>query len=254
MCPELLRQNEVPAPFRDALIDALTELVQGYQFRSDVAAAQSDIARATREYLAWLASDRQLAKAENESDETFRARIFAVGQNVTEEAIARGVNAILSPFTNLQCEINDAALDRWFLGDGTSNFAWHSYLGAGPSYPHRYFSDDVEQNDGYYRPSSAVGGARLYDDSYGRHLLVRVPDLGALDERAAFVFGDDSTIADRATTGFFLGDGTDSAVAAFLNDVQLAPETVYRAIIAFVNGVIGQSVRWTMVADVGVVN
>lgn len=242
-------------PIRDLLVDALAGLLQSYEARSDHAVAQSDVTRAIAQYLSALADDRSAGRARGEGDEALRARALDSGC-VTETMIARGVNAILSLYTSTECELNDAALDRWFIHDGTDGNGgpaqWHSFVGAGPNYPDRLFSDDAVNNGGYSRPNSAVGGARLYSDAIGRHLLLRVPDLGFQNRDAAFTMNGVSPTNDLLQGnegGFFVGNSSNPAIAAFLNATEGDAEAVYRAIYNFMDGALGQSIRWTMISD-----
>lgn len=258
--PDALSAPEVD-PVRDALVDALAGLLQEWEARSDCGAALSDPARAIERYLVALAGDRGSAKAPGEDEEAFRARTFQAQQCVTEASIIAGVNVILAPFTSLQCKLNDAALDRWFVHDGTDGLGgppnWHSFLGAAPEYPDRFYSDAAVNNGGYLRPNSEVGGARVYGDSLGRHFLLRVPDIGFQDTDAAFSFSDLPASGNdlgggsvEIEGGMFVGDGSDPGVGAFLNSATANAIAVYRAIGNFINAVAGQSIRWSMLSDV----
>lgn len=258
--PDALSGPEVDS-IRDALVDALAALLQEWEARSDYAAALSDPSRAIERYLVALAGDRGSSMAPGEDEEAFRERTFQAQQCVTEASIIAGVNAILAPFTDLLCQLNDAALDRWFINDGTDGAGgpakWHSFLDAAPEYPDRLYSDQAAINGGYFRPSSEVGGARVYGDSLGRHFLLRVPDLGFQDSDAAFSFSDLLAAGTdlgggsvEIAGGMFVGDGSDPEVGAFLNSATANALAVYRAIGNFINAVAGQSIRWSMLSDV----
>lgn len=257
--PEALA-NPAIDPIRDLLVDALTALLQSYEYRSDIAVAYCDITRSIKQYLAALASDRGASKARNEDDEALRSRIIGQQACVTETAIAAGVDAILSLYTDEKCSIVDSALECWFIHDGTDGAGgpakWHSFLGGGPHYPDRYFEDDAVNNNGVYRPNSAVGGARVFNDAIGRHFLLRVPDLGFNLRDAALVFDVASPVAGEvppgiaAGGGFFVGDGTTVPGGAYLDASAEGPLAVYRAIANFVNSVAGQSVRWSLLSDI----
>jgi hypothetical protein len=253
--PEALSLPVIDA-VRDQLVVALAALLQEYERRSDVAAAQCDPARAVRQCLLALGGDRLTFRSEGEEEEAFRERVLAPPACVTEPAIAAGINVILSLYTDTECQLVDAVLDQWFINDGTDGNGgpakWHSFIGAGPSYPDRYFADDALNNDGLSRPNSAVGGARLFDDTLGRHLLILVPDLGYQQRDAAFVWdGSPEGLAQAQYSegGFFVGDGSDEPQGAFIDATNADPLAVYRAIYNFVNLTLGQSIRWTMLSD-----
>jgi hypothetical protein len=249
--PDALSMPEVDL-IRDALVDALTALMIEWQYRSDYAAALVDPIRAVKQYLAALANDKGTAKAVGEDDEALRARAFQQRSCVTEGAIIAGVNLILSLVTVTECQLNDATLDRWFLHDGTDGAGgpaiWHSFVGAGPNYPDRYFADDAVNNGGYSRPNSEVHGARLYSDAIGRHLLLRVPDFGFQLLDAPFVYSAPNE-NQPAGIGFFVGDGSDAAIASYINSTITDPIGIYQAIGNFMNNVCGQSIRWEMLSD-----
>lgn len=240
--------TDTVSPVRDAFLEALTSLLQEYQFRGDVARAQMDVSRATENYLSALSSDRDLVRALDEKDLNLRTRVLGAQVVVTPEAIAGAVNAMLAPFTTLECQLVDAMLDRWFLNNGDP-YAWHSFIGGGPNYPDRYFEDDAINNDGIFRPNSAPGGARVWSDSYGRAYLLRLPDLGYLSLFGLYCFSD-PTQAQSESAHFYPGKGTTPNVAAFPNGSSVPPLAIYRAIVNTVNLMTGQSVRWSMIADI----
>jgi hypothetical protein len=251
--PDILLRPETD-PIREAIVAALTALMQEWQYRSDYAVAQSDAARAVGVYLEAAGGDRGAGLAIGEDPEAFRARMFSQRAGVNEKAIVAGVNAILALYTTEQCQFVDAALDCWFINDGTDSNGnpaiWHSYVGAGPSYPDRYFSDDLANNGGTARQANCdVGGARVFDDTLGRLFLLRVPDLGFQQLDASFVY-DGSAAGDffeaHEAGGFFVGDGTDVPAGGYLDANDTDPEAAYRAIGNFVNLAAGQSVRWIM--------
>lgn len=245
--PEALALPEVD-PVRDLLVDALASLVQTYESRVDHAVAQSDITRAVKQYLTALARDREAGRAKGEQDGALRAR--ALDRScVTETAIAAAVNAILSLVTNAPCALVDGALDGWFIHDGTDGNGgpakWHSFVGGPPNYPDRYFADDSANNGGVSRPFSAVGGARVFADTLGRLLLLRVPDLGYQLRDAALVF--DGTVVPEF--GFFVGDGVAAPAGGFIDASSAEPEAIYGAIANLMGAALGQSVRWEMISD-----
>lgn len=248
--PQALRDPALD-PVRDTLVVALTALLQEWQYRSDYGAAQSDPSRAVEQYLAALGGDRGASKTIGEAEEAFRERAFQQRECVTERSIAAGVDAVLSLVTTARCALVDAALDGWFIHDGTDGNGgppkWHSFVGAPPSYPDRYTEDDAVNNDGKFRPNSAVGSARVFSDSLGRLLLVRVPDVGFQLRDAALVFAAGVAPAEQ---GFFVGDGTTTPVGAFVDASSAEPTAIYRAIGSFLEAALGQSVRWEMTSDI----
>lgn len=249
--PDALSAPEVDA-VRDALVEALTALMIEWQYRTDYAVALVDPIRAVKQYLAALANDKGASKAVGEDDEALRARAIQQRQCVTEAAIVAGVNLILSLVTVTECQLNDATLDRWFLHDGTDGAGgpavWHSFVGAGPNYPDRFFADDAVNNGDYSRPNSEVHGARLYSDTIGRHLLLRVPDFGFQQLDAPFVYSDPGE-NQPIGLGFFVGDGSSSALASYINSTITDPIGIYQAIENFMNNACGQSIRWEMLSD-----
>jgi len=250
--PDILRRAETDE-IRDKLVAALTALIQEWQFGSDYAAAQADIARATGGYLAAAGEDRGAGASVGEDEEGFRARALKQGA-ADERSIVAGVNAILARYTTEQCQFVDAALDCWFVNDGTDGHGnpaiWNSYIGAGPSYPDRYFSDDVMNNGGVPRTDNCdVGGARLFKDTIGRSFLLRVPDLGFQQTDASFAY-DGTPLGDfysqNEAGGFFVGDGSDTPSAGYLDATDTDPVAGYGAIRNFVNLAAGESIRWSM--------
>jgi len=245
---ELLQGGDSLAPVRDSLIDALTALLFELQFRSEYAIAQSDLLRATLQYVTSLGGDdREVPRAADESDEDYRARLLATPETVTERAIIMGVNVILAPFTTTQCQMFDAILDRWFVRSDPNEASWRSFIGNSPEYPDRLYSGQEALNGGVSRPNSDPGGARVFRSELGRQFILRLPDLQSLAEPS---FGSASLAPTRAIEiGFFVGKTVTSDVAAYVNPGFSAPLTVYRAIESFVNSVIGQSIRWGFFAE-----
>lgn len=247
--PDGLLEPEMD-PVRDALVEALYGLLDEWQYRSDYAAAQADITRALNQYLDAQAADRSASRAKGEEDEPLRSRALGQQAVVTETAIVAAVNAILSLYTTTECQLLDGALDGWFIHDGTDGNGgpakWHSFLGGGPHYPDRLFTDDAINNDGAFRPNSRVETARCFQDAVGRQLLLRVPDLGFNLRDAALVF-DDTVVPEF---GFFVGDGTTVPAGAFLDASSEGPLALYRAIANLMDTVVGQSIRWDMTSDI----
>ena len=247
--PDILLRPEVDE-IREALVAALAALMQEWQYRSDHAAALSDPLRSVKQYLRALGRDRGVSKAISEDEESYRARFISQRQSVIESALIAGINAILSLVTTTECQLNDAALDGWFIHNGTDGNGgppkWHSFVGSGPNYPDRYFADDLPNNGGYSRPNSRVDACRVYKDTVGRLLLVRLPDVGFQLRDAALVFADGIV----PELGFFVGDGTTTPGGAFIDSSSAEPAAIYRAIGNFLTATLGQSVRWEMTSDI----
>lgn len=231
------------APVRDAVAEAQTAMFLGHQERADYAAAQSDATRATGPYLHGLGSDRGIFAQEGEDEEVYRTRIFASPDVVTPNAILDATNAILAPYTDSRAKTFDSITDRLFLSDGTAS--WHSFI----------FDGEVDVNPQYQdrryelREGSGPGGAWVFDDSYGRYFVLRVPDLTGITAFAAYTFNG-NTAAD-AGTHLFLSDGTvgDGAVGAFLYQGANEALSIYQSIVNTVQRIKGHGVRWKLIVE-----
>lgn len=173
-----------PAPVRDALVAALDGLHEKYQEQAGYAAAQCDILRATDQYLVGLAEDRGYFPQPGEAQEAFRARVVGAPAQVTPAAIIAVINAILAPFTSIQCEYFESSLDRMFLTDGTAPFHafWLGLPGASPGDASPQYTDRLYRDDALPGGANAVsvpnrdpGGAWVFGDDFGRYFVVRVP-------------------------------------------------------------------------------
>lgn len=258
---DVLRDADV-APIRDALIDALTALLLELQFRNEYAIAQADVVRATVGYLTSLGGDdRGMPRAPDEQDVPYRSRLLTLPAAVTEEAITLGVNAILAPFTTVQCQLVDAVLDRWFVGAAATDAtrSWHSFIGAAPQYPDRLYAGQEIANGGVSRPNSDPGGARLWSGAQsaagtsGRQFLLLLPDLGSAADPSPVSWKNTGhhVSSEAPTDGFFVGKTVSQISAAYVRIDFTIARSVYRAIEGFVNSVIGQSIRWTFINELG---
>lgn len=178
------------APVRDGLVAALTAIMLAYQTDASYAAAMVDILRAQGTYLDGLGNDRGVPRALGELDPSYRVRLLALPSLVTPTAILAGVNAILAPYTAIKAQYSESVQDRWYvrsaqnIAQGFHSFVWKAASTTGqrsPYYLDRLYEDDSAQNGGYVRPQSSPGGARVFKDTIGRFLVLRVPDLSALD-------------------------------------------------------------------------
>lgn len=245
--------KQVPAanaPVREAIVEGQRVMQLRYQERAGYAAVQSDPTRATGIYLAGHAEDRGFFKQQNEDDEALRARVFAVPDIVTPAAIVAVVNAILAPYSNVECQYLESALDRLFVQDGNGDTGWHSFIGAPPEYPDRYYA---------LRPNSSPGGAWVFSNEIGRMFVLRVPVLESLDESHAFAWdGTVNLAAVGAPRSLWIHDGSDTggsesngSVATFITVGLATPLEVYQAIANTVTAIKGAGVRWMLVADPG---
>lgn len=240
-------------PVLDALLAGLLGMLAEYQLRADYAAGQADITRATDVYLDGLAGDRDSHRAAGEMDRAYRARSIEWKEVVTPSAILAAVNAILAPLTTSQAQFYESILDRWYVTDGTDgsggDAAYNSFVGDGlseicPRYPDRLYEDDEAGNDGFLRPQSSPGGAVVFDDSYGRMFVLRVPELNDVD--APRVFASDGTPADEP--GMYVTDGSGAGLAFVSNDFLTADET-YQALVDAVQRIKAHGIRFMLLVD-----
>jgi hypothetical protein len=253
--PAPLRGPAEAAPVREVIVEGERALMLEHQERAGYAAAQADPTRATGVYLDGHAEDRGTFRQPEELDEPLRARMLATPQIVTPTAIVSAVNAILAPYTTKLAQYHESILDRWFVNDGDPGSAWHSFVGAGPHYPDRLYDD--HQGTPGRRSQSDPGGAWVFPDSNGRMFVLRVPVIAGLEAGHAFVLdGSVNETVPGAVTGSFLGDGTDALgsessglVGMFITDGYASEVAVYQAVANSVEAIVGQGVRWQLVAD-----
>lgn len=232
------------APVRDAIFAALLALFLEYQVDSGVAVGQSDILRAVGSALTGLGEDRGVFKTEGEDDELYRARILNIPNIVTPNAILAAVNSILAPFTSIQAEYCESIGDRWYVGDHSSR-PWHSFLwdsteSMSPTYLDRLYKDDAPNNLGFFVPNRNPGGARVFNDTFGRLFLIRIPDLSGVDLLGGFV--NSTSLIDRFYVG---GIGVASAIRV---SGTTALDT-FNNIVTTVQRLKGQSIRFVIYSD-----
>lgn len=247
---EYLEQEK--APVRDALIHAHATQQIAYQQKSDYAAQQSDIGRATGRYLAALAKDRGFTKQNNESDDDLRARALAVPDVVTPSAIVAAVNDILASVGAGECQYLESIADRFYVNatGGTGNYA--GLVGATPISPDRLYPEDFA--NGYVtaeRPNSSPGGAWAFSDEVGRYFVLRVPDLVALDTTIPTPWQAASTAAQRplGTGSIFARTSGGVANQSFVYQGITTAVDTYGRIADTVNALVGHSIRWMMISD-----
>jgi len=247
--PEVLAEEN--APVRDAIADALTGLLFACESWAEYACAQADVLRSTKGYLDAGGDDREIHRASGEEDEEYRERIFEDPPTVTLKAVRDEVNALLAPHTASQCQVFEAALDRWFLTDGDQG--WHSFPDHTPDYPDRLYERDAPLNGGGI-PNSDPGGTWVFDDCHGRHFVVRIPDLSGLNDLPTFLMtgeaeGSPPYALETFGFGFFPGDGSDPVIAAYMQNDSQTTATLYAAICRKIDQLAGQSMRWSLWTD-----
>lgn len=277
--PASLKTSD-PAPVRDALLGALAAILMRHQERAEYAVAQADRGRATGSYLDAAMGDQGVHRVRGELDEPYRARGLSVPDQVTRDAIVAAVEGVLADLAPGRARYYESILDRFFVSDGTAD--WHSFIGESPQYPDRLYPDDADSNGGESLPQSDPGGARVFDDTVGRHFVIRVPDLGGLDQSLTLVYAGvvldagDAAVPElggatppfagtlepgeispsEGGTGFFVADGTndsgseaDGTLASFVFQNTTDALTTYQAIVGAVERIRGQSIRWTLEVD-----
>ncbi len=251
--PAFLHPDD-PAPVRDAIVAALTQILLTYQKRSAYAAAQSDILRAVGRALAEACAERGMLKQTGESDDALRARALTVPSLVTPAAILAAANTILAPYTSVLPQYSEATSDRWFIGGANAARSWHSFLfkkatiPLSPNYPDRLYPEDAALNNGYVRPQSSPGAARIYSDTVGRYFLLRIPDLSPLDVTLAATYAQ-ASVGVAVPYRMFIGKGASSSNTTYLRKIAATALSVYEAVVNAVNRVKGASIRWMLLVD-----
>jgi hypothetical protein len=245
-------QDPQVAPIRDAIQAGQTAMLLEYQRRARYAAAQSDPLRATGEYLAEIGGyERGIYPQPNDTDASYRVRINASRGVVDPNDVIAAANAVLAPYTSISCRYAERS-DGLFLNAGDATWSSHVFAqgdggpNAIPNYPDRAYMGSVAAGL-KSMPNRRPPGAMPNGDSYGRWFLLRCPDIGAIDSTVAAIFDGAQIVQDVG--GFFVGSGTSARNASFLFDFASTVEDVYNAVIGAVDAIVGQSVRWTLIAD-----
>lgn len=265
------------SPIRDAIIAGHLAMLQEWQRRSRYAAAQSDILRATDEYLAELLEERGVQKQPGETDYQYLTRALGgPGSLVSPAAVLVTALSFLTPYTSI-LPVYEERSDAWFTFNETSGPAWCPTLQYGdavtaattPVYPDRLYLQTPGGSTANVIPQRMPQGARPNSDSYGRWFLLRVPEIGALSLDFETVVGIDSNNLSTAVftaptdsyglfslytsqgTSFGAGNPAINRAGgfAFLRQESLTSQQVYQAMIDDINSIIDMSVRWTLVVD-----
>jgi hypothetical protein len=237
-------RNRENAPVRDALAEAFAEAFYAYQAHASYAAAQSDPARATDQYVASFAVEVGIYPQEGEADDALRDRLFTVPAVVTPAAILGIANDVLGRYTTAQAQLCESVLDRWYVFAGDPAEANHSFVTDGtasvtPLYIGRRY--DV-------RPQRSPTGALPFPDHQGRLFVLRVPDIGAAAQYSTYA--DDGTTGDTSL-GMFVSDGDlgnlfgQSTLFAGMQSALSAYQQIANAI----DRILGQGVRWVLWVD-----
>jgi hypothetical protein len=241
---EFPRPHRTPtaAPVRDAFTGGWTAGFLEYQNIAARAAAQSDPLRATGDYLKSFAEEHSVIPGADESEESVRSRLFSAPDIVTPDAIVRGVDALLAPYTTKTCRFSELELDGFFVHDGTAE--WDSFVGTDPDYPDRYYDD---------LPHRLPGGA-VPSSGYLRSFLLRIPALEDNDDAVSFAFDAPVSLVPSDITddyeGIFVADGTgDGTVGLSVYTSPQRADYLYAAIVGLVTSIKGQGFSWTLLVD-----
>lgn len=239
----------VTATVRDALNAAFAEIHKAYQDAVGEDFAQVDPLRATGDFLTELALEHSISPGVGESASSVRERIFNARDIVTPQAIVDAVNAIMAPYTSIQCQLVEPEMDGVFIDDGTAVgncFIYTEAIKADPHYPDRYYADDSAENDGFALTNNLPGGAIL-SAGYPRNFHLRLPELAASDADFSFVIdGSDEIMA--------IFDGSQDALADvssnnFAFDTSKTSDEVYALIVGTVESLKGQGISWSAYVD-----
>ncbi len=242
-----------PAPVRDAIIAALTQILLRYQARSAAPPPSRTSCAPLGRGLAEACAERGMYKQTGESDDALRARALTVPSLVTPAAILAAANTVLAPYTSVLPQYSEAAQDRWFVGGGAPR-TWRSFLfkkattSLSPFYPERLYPEDAAANGGYVRPQSSPGAARIYSDTVGRYFLLRVPDLSPLDASLAATYAQASAGV-AVSSRMFVGQGKSATNTTYLRKIGASAVGVYQSVVNAVDRIKGSSIRWLLLVD-----
>lgn len=259
--PEL--QAPATAPLRDAMQAGQAAMLLEYQRASRYAAAQSDVGRATDEYLDECGDEREVYRQPGEPNGTYRGRMLGNQSVVSPVAIVAAANAVLAAYTAVPCRYVEES-DGWFVGDGTTPWSSHVFAtadvggaNATPNYPDRIYPGAVAAGLAS-APNRRPPGAMPNIDTCGRWFLLRVPDISALDTEIAAVFNGSQNEPTSgyegagAVGGFFCGAGstlTDQNISFVFDFTSTTVDGVYNALVSAVNAIVGEGIRWDLIVD-----
>lgn len=235
---------EDPSPVRDAILAALVAMMVKYQTLSSEGVAMCDVLRSLDSSLRGLGEDRGVYQQEGEDIENYRARILATPGIVTPEAIIAAVNAILAPFTSIECQYAESVQDRWYVGTSAAR-NWHSYVwdsttSMAPGYPERLYEEYADQNMGYYRPNSRPSGALVFDDTKGRMFIIRIPDIAGIGDLGGFP--SSSELSSR----FYVGG---IGVSSGIRKIGTTAADTFNLIVSTIDRLRAHSIRFVVISD-----
>ena len=173
--PGHIRRPVGESPVLDDGLEALTAICEEWQDETELAVMQSDLGQSTDQYLQGQAEDRGSFKQDADTNTSLRNRVITAPKCVDRLSIVAAVNAVLAPYTSVSCRVFESIRDRLYIGDGTNS--WHSYIGARPTYPSRYYDS---------RPSSQPPGAWVFGDEVGRFLVILIPVVSSAVQASVF--------------------------------------------------------------------
>lgn len=241
-------QSIPTAPVRDVIQVGQTALMLAAQRATTYAAAQSDPLRATDEYLDEIGNERDINRQPGEAGLSYSARVNSTPPIVDPNDIIAAVNAILLPFTSISARYSERS-DGYFVNDGTASWSSHVFDGTAnqpPNYPDRRYVGTTAAGVQAI-PDRRPGGARVFDDLFGRYFEIRIPDLSPVDQSVAAAF--DGTENYDVAGAFFVGDGTETVLMTYVWDNPTTEFAIYDQVINTVEGLRGHGIRWTLLVD-----
>jgi hypothetical protein len=198
--------READAPIRDALLEAVRAMAHLAWSRIGQVAGQLQSPRfAEGVWLDAWGDLKKLPRAPNETEGEYRARLLALPDGITPNAIRTAVESIRVEFTLLPVVVLEPAIDCMFAAPLDS--PWFCF--AQPD-DRRLWGDDPE------RPGEPWG-AYTFDllgistTGYARFVVITADDVGASDP-LAWAMGDDLTEESFAAP---IGEGYAFVFAAF---------------------------------------
>lgn len=259
------------APVRDAIRAGLAAMFTRYQDGTARAAMQSNVLYANGIYLDGLGADEGVFRQTTEpytqvGDAAYRARIIVQGGTVAPAYIIAASNSVLATYGLPQItRYLESLSDRGYCKSTTyaaGSFAAYVRTGGvtcavNPSYPDRVYPDDAAANGGASVPNRQPGGFFCFSDTIGRYFVLRVPNVTGLDGDGGFPFQPYLNSASQQVYPEFQGNGlfcSSGSVAvpngwSFMRSNNFTSQVVYQAIVNAVSRLVGQSVRWSLVAD-----